>query len=137
MPAMSTATSADRRLTAYWLFTCCALVFLMVMIGGITRLTHSGLSIVEWQPVAGVLPPMGEAQWEELFTKYKATPEYRERSGIHGVAAHLLPWKHCAIDQPHACTRPRQDGRGDAASGPSADNQHIVHQSETGNWVIE
>jgi cytochrome c oxidase assembly protein subunit 15 len=52
----------------------------MVMIGGITRLTHSGLSIVEWQPVAGVLPPMGEAQWEELFTKYKATPEFRERN---------------------------------------------------------
>src|SRR5436190_22079812 len=82
---MSTASSADRRLTAAWLFICCALVFLMVMIGGITRLTHSGLSIVEWQPVAGVLPPMGEAQWEELFTKYKATPEFRERNPDMGV----------------------------------------------------
>src|SRR5258706_11443035 len=77
---MPTATSAGRRRPAYGLFPCCALLSLMVMTGGIPRLTHSGLSIVEWQPVAGVLPPMGEAQWEELFTKYKATPEYRERN---------------------------------------------------------
>lgn len=75
---MAHATPADRRLTAYWLFFCCGLVALMVMVGGITRLTGSGLSIVEWQPVAGVLPPLGEAQWEELFAKYRATPQYRE-----------------------------------------------------------
>jgi cytochrome c oxidase assembly protein subunit 15 len=75
---MAQATPADRRLTACWLFLCCALVALMVMVGGITRLTGSGLSIVEWQPVAGVLPPTGEAQWEELFTKYRATPQYKQ-----------------------------------------------------------
>ena len=77
---MGTATPADRRKTAYWLFLCCGLVFLMVMIGGITRLTHSGLSIVEWQPVAGVLPPTSEAQWQELFAKYQATPEFKQRN---------------------------------------------------------
>jgi cytochrome c oxidase assembly protein subunit 15 len=77
---MATATPADRRATATWLVVCCALVVLMVMLGGITRLTHSGLSIVEWQPVAGVLPPMNDAQWEELFAKYRATPEYEQRT---------------------------------------------------------
>ena len=83
---MGPASATDRRATATWLFACCALVFLMVVLGGITRLTHSGLSIVEWQPVAGVLPPMNEAQWEELFTKYKATPEYAQRNAEMDVA---------------------------------------------------
>jgi|SRR5579864_825109 len=62
---------------AAWLLGCCALVFAMVVVGGITRLTQSGLSIVEWQPVAGALPPLGEAQWQELFLKYQLTPQYR------------------------------------------------------------
>jgi cytochrome c oxidase assembly protein subunit 15 len=62
------------------------LVFLMVMVGGITRLTHSGLSIVEWQPVAGVLPPMNDTQWQELFAKYQKTPEYQQRNHDMDVA---------------------------------------------------
>ena len=49
----------------------------MVVVGGVTRLTHSGLSITEWQPIMGALPPMSEAQWEDAFAKYRATPEYR------------------------------------------------------------
>ncbi len=52
----------------------------MVVVGGITRLTHSGLSIVEWQPVVGALPPLNEAQWEETFAKYRQTPEFRLRN---------------------------------------------------------
>lgn len=52
------------------------MVFLMVVIGGITRLTESGLSITEWQPVTGVLPPIGAAQWQAEFDKYKAIPQY-------------------------------------------------------------
>ena len=52
----------------------------MVVVGGITRLTHSGLSIVEWQPVMGTLPPLSDAQWEELFAKYRGTPEFRLRN---------------------------------------------------------
>lgn len=83
---MGPAEPADRRATASWLFLCCALVFLMVVIGGITRLTHSGLSIVEWQPVAGVLPPMNDAQWQGIFDKYKQTPEYRERNADMDMA---------------------------------------------------
>ena len=63
---------------AAWLLACCALVFAIVVVGGVTRLTHSGLSIVEWQPILGTLPPMNEAQWIETFAKYKLTPEYRK-----------------------------------------------------------
>jgi heme a synthase len=70
------ATNGDRAI-ALWLFACCAMIFLMVVIGGITRLTESGLSITEWQPVTGVLPPMSEAQWTAEFEKYKAIPQYR------------------------------------------------------------
>jgi heme a synthase len=67
----------EYRGVAQWLIVCCALVFAMVVLGGVTRLTHSGLSIVEWQPIAGTLPPMTDAQWQELFAKYRETPEYR------------------------------------------------------------
>src|SRR5437764_468295 len=62
------------------LLVCCAMVFMMVVVGGITRLTHSGLSIVEWQPLVGAIPPLDEAQWEETFAKYRATPEFRLRN---------------------------------------------------------
>ena len=62
---------------ASWLFVCCALIFLMVVIGGITRLTLSGLSITEWKPVVGVLPPFSSADWAAEFAKYKQIPEYR------------------------------------------------------------
>jgi len=63
---------------AAWLFLCCALVFAMVVVGGVTRLTHSGLSITEWQPIVGTLPPLNDAQWQEAFAKYQRTPEYRQ-----------------------------------------------------------
>jgi len=77
---MSRDTSDSRRPIALWLLACCALVFAMVMVGGLTRLTHSGLSIVEWQPVMGALPPLDEAAWRETFDKYKLTPEFRQRN---------------------------------------------------------
>ncbi len=69
--------TAHNRAVAAWLLVCCALVFAIVVVGGITRLTHSGLSIVEWQPIVGALPPLDEAGWHETFGKYKQTPEYR------------------------------------------------------------
>jgi cytochrome c oxidase assembly protein subunit 15 len=50
----------------------------MIVVGGVTRLTHSGLSIVEWQPILGTLPPLNQAQWEEVFHKYQQTPEYQQ-----------------------------------------------------------
>ncbi len=54
------------------------MVLLMVVIGGITRLTHSGLSIVTWQPITGILPPMNEAEWNQAFDAYKKIPEYQK-----------------------------------------------------------
>jgi len=68
----------DARAVAAWLLACCALVFAMVVVGGVTRLTHSGLSITEWQPIVGALPPLNDAQWSEAFLKYQATPEYAQ-----------------------------------------------------------
>jgi len=61
---------------ARWLFACCAVLFILIVVGGITRLTRSGLSIVEWKPIEGILPPLTEAQWLEEFEKYRQTPEY-------------------------------------------------------------
>ncbi len=75
-PPIPTANPPARTGVAAWLLLCCALVLAMVVVGGVTRLTHSGLSIVEWQPILGTLPPMNEAQWLETFDKYKLTPEY-------------------------------------------------------------
>jgi cytochrome c oxidase assembly protein subunit 15 len=69
--------SARSKRVAAWLFICCTLVFVMVVVGGVTRLTHSGLSIVEWQPIVGTLPPLSEGQWQQTFEKYQLTPEYQ------------------------------------------------------------
>ncbi|MCX7892778.1 MAG: COX15/CtaA family protein [Burkholderiales bacterium] len=77
-PAQLAAGEArSTRAVAVWLLACAALVFAMVVVGGVTRLTHSGLSIVEWQPIVGTLPPLTDAQWQETFAKYRETPEYR------------------------------------------------------------
>ncbi|MCX7768286.1 MAG: COX15/CtaA family protein [Flavobacteriales bacterium] len=63
-----------------WLHVGLALVLLMLVVGAITRLTESGLSITEWKPVTGVLPPLNEAQWQEEFKKYQASPEFRYKN---------------------------------------------------------
>ncbi len=68
----------QNRAVAIWLFACAALVFIMVVVGGVTRLTGSGLSITEWKPIMGALPPMNAADWDEAFQKYRAIPQYRE-----------------------------------------------------------
>src|SRR3954467_1947806 len=75
---MSAIPPDSRRAIATWLLACCALVFAMVVVGGVTRLTHSGLSITEWQPIVGTLPPMTDSAWGETFARYQATPEYRQ-----------------------------------------------------------
>ena len=66
------------RTVALWLLGCCALVFVMVVVGGITRLTESGLSITRWQPVEGILPPLSAAAWDQAFADYRQTDEYRQ-----------------------------------------------------------
>lgn len=67
---------ARSRPVALWLLGCCLMVAVMVWLGGVTRLTHSGLSMVEWEPVVGIVPPLSEADWQAAFDKYKRTPEY-------------------------------------------------------------
>lgn len=69
--------SADRAV-AIWLLVCAAMIFAMVVIGGVTRLTESGLSIVEWRPVTGTLPPLNDAQWQAEFDKYRQIDQYRQ-----------------------------------------------------------
>jgi cytochrome c oxidase assembly protein subunit 15 len=72
------ADATSPRAIAAWLAICCLLVFAMVVVGGVTRLTHSGLSITEWQPIVGTLPPLSPGDWDEAFAKYRLTPEYRD-----------------------------------------------------------
>lgn len=76
----SSRPDSAQRPVALWLLACCALVCAMVVVGGVTRLTHSGLSIVEWQPLVGALPPLDERQWDATFAKYRETPEFRLRN---------------------------------------------------------
>ncbi|WP_321391949.1 COX15/CtaA family protein [Emcibacter sp.] len=68
----------NNRQIAIWLFTVCALIFLMIVVGGITRLTESGLSMVHWHPLHGIVPPLNEVQWQEEFEAYKQYPEYQK-----------------------------------------------------------
>ncbi|MEQ1756087.1 MAG: COX15/CtaA family protein [Micropepsaceae bacterium] len=67
-----------RRTLAVWLFSVCALIALMVVVGGLTRLTNSGLSITEWKPIHGALPPLSEADWNQEFDAYKQIPQYQQ-----------------------------------------------------------
>lgn len=69
----------------WWLLTGCALVALMVVVGGITRLTGSGLSITEWDLLGGAFPPLNEADWRELFARYQATPQYLRENAHFGL----------------------------------------------------
>ena len=83
----------DRHAIAAWLFFCCALLFALIVVGGVTRLTHSGLSITEWQPIVGTLPPLTDADWAGSFAKYRATPEYRQvNSGMSLEAFKSIFW---------------------------------------------
>lgn len=75
---MTTAGAAARRQVGWWLFVLALMVFAMVVVGGVTRLTDSGLSMVEWRPVTGWLPPFGEAAWQEELEKYRQFPEYQK-----------------------------------------------------------
>lgn len=80
-PALSRLTAAGTpaadRPVAVWLLACCAMILAMVVIGGITRLTESGLSIMEWAPIAGTLPPLSAAEWQRIFELYQSIPQYR------------------------------------------------------------
>ena len=91
----STTRAASRprpRALANLLFLVAVMVFAMVVVGGITRLTESGLSITEWKPVSGAIPPLTHADWERAFDLYKRIPEYREINGPAGMT--LAQFRH-------------------------------------------
>ena len=80
------STAAARPLAlSRWLLLVAGLVFAMVVVGGITRLTESGLSITEWKPISGAIPPLADADWQRAFDLYKRTPEYRQINGPAGM----------------------------------------------------
>jgi cytochrome c oxidase assembly protein subunit 15 len=66
------------RAVANWLLSVAGLVFVMIVVGGITRLTESGLSITRWEPVTGAIPPLNEADWEAAFALYRDSPQYQQ-----------------------------------------------------------
>jgi cytochrome c oxidase assembly protein subunit 15 len=74
---ISGASQTDRRNIAIWLLACSGMVAAMVIIGGITRLTESGLSMTEWRPLVGWIPPLSEVEWQRVFDRYRQTSEYR------------------------------------------------------------
>ncbi|MDB5577667.1 MAG: heme synthase, partial [Bradyrhizobium sp.] len=78
MTASSASPAPQCRAVRWWLLSIAALIVIMVLVGGATRLTESGLSIVEWKPVTGTLPPLSEARWTAAFEAYKVIPQYRE-----------------------------------------------------------
>ena len=92
------ATRQSRRLVAIWLFTVAAMILVMIVLGGATRLTGSGLSIMEWAPLMGALPPTTDAEWHRLFALYQKIPQYslvNEGFGLDGFK-HIfwLEWTH-------------------------------------------
>ena len=74
------------RTVASWLLLCCGLVFAMVVLGGFTRLTGSGLSMVDWRPLMGALPPLSEADWQRIFEMYQESPQFQKVNSTFGLS---------------------------------------------------
>lgn len=79
--------TGDARSVALWLFLCAALVYAMIVLGGVTRLTQSGLSMVNWEPVMGIVPPLSDAEWQATFEQYRSFPEYQQVNRGMSLAA--------------------------------------------------
>jgi cytochrome c oxidase assembly protein subunit 15 len=98
MPETSKASKIDVRAMRLWLLAVAAMIFLTLVVGGATRLTESGLSIVEWKPITGVLPPFSESDWKTEFAKYQSIPQYREMNRGMGVndfkVIYWWEWSH-------------------------------------------
>ena len=77
-PASAPRTSRNRTAIRVWLYAVALMIFALVIVGGATRLTDSGLSITEWQPIHGVIPPLSAGQWQEEFARYRQIPQYSE-----------------------------------------------------------
>jgi cytochrome c oxidase assembly protein subunit 15 len=92
IPLQASAAQPRPRALSNLLFFVAAMVFAMVVVGGITRLTESGLSITEWKPLSGAIPPLSHADWARAFDLYQATPEYQQINGPAGMS--LAQFKH-------------------------------------------
>ncbi len=97
-PEERASSRRNRRLVASWLFTMAGMILVMIALGGATRLTGSGLSIMEWAPLSGTLPPMSDAEWQRLFALYQQIPQYQlinHGFGLDGFK-HIfwLEWTH-------------------------------------------
>lgn len=86
MPASATRQPPSSRAIAWWLVVCAAMIFIMVVIGGATRLTESGLSMVEWKPLT-MMPPLNDAQWQAEFAAYRTSPEYKLKNAGMSLAS--------------------------------------------------
>ncbi len=84
---MKSVVSREDRAVARWLLVCCALVAGMVLLGGVTRLTGSGLSMVDWRPVTGILPPLSDDAWQRTFEMYQQSPEFQKKNSHMDVDA--------------------------------------------------
>ncbi len=97
-PGEKAADRRSRRMVARWLFGVAGMILVMVVLGGVTRLTGSGLSIMEWAPVTGVLPPLNQADWQKLFDLYQQIPQYALLHDGFGLAGFKqifwLEWLH-------------------------------------------
>jgi cytochrome c oxidase assembly protein subunit 15 len=97
-PEEKAASRRNRRLVAVWLFGVAFMILVMVVLGGVTRLTGSGLSIMEWAPISGILPPLNQADWQKLFDLYQQIPQYalvHEGFGLAGFKQIFwLEWVH-------------------------------------------
>src|SRR5271169_273214 len=87
MTSISAQPRPGKRAVRWWLFSIALLIAITVLVGGATRLTESGLSIVEWKPVTGALPPLTEAQWTQAFDAYKTIPQYHALNAGMTLAA--------------------------------------------------
>ena len=101
MSTVSPSAPPPRRAVRLWLLAVAALMVVTLVVGGATRLTESGLSIVEWKPVTGVVPPLDEAAWQAEFDKYKLIPQYRERNAGMSLdefkTIYWWEWAHRAL----------------------------------------
>src|SRR5664279_3522599 len=92
------ASFDDRRTVRFWLIAVASLIFVMVLVGGATRLTESGLSITQWKPVTGVIPPLSEADWREEFLRYQQIPQFSKLNPDMGLEGFKIifywEWSH-------------------------------------------
>jgi cytochrome c oxidase assembly protein subunit 15 len=97
-PGDRASSRRNRRLVATWLFVVAGMILVMVVLGGATRLTGSGLSIMEWAPLSGALPPLNDAEWQRLFALYQKIPQYElvnHGFGLDGFKRIFwLEWTH-------------------------------------------